>query len=419
MASNKIVLLETGSGCIRALLLQKKNKQISVLKARVLRVEQGRGLSEVFGSLFSDFPKENISLLFPREKCVFRNLEPQERTPAALKESADQELEEGLHFGKENTAFDYGFIKNRKTGLLCAASLKEIKNYSEPLEKVKVRPAALIPTTLALFEVFKKSAVYTVEPALLVCVSGARADIIACQEGAIFLSRGFEIKDRELNVEVTATLASLSKDGKSIKKIFFAGADIKDGVPLDLPGEFLKKAGLEGPGADWLLLYGLFLLTTEKEALSLDLFKNLAGKKGAVPVYTKLLRAAAVIFALIVAGAGIVYFLTGLAAVEREELRSELSGLEVQGGRKWAAAVSEIMNAVPEEIVLNEMSGDNKGEVNLKGTAKARKDITVFIDSLNHVRGLSSELAFANELATGGGQVTQFMLKIRVKAVAK
>ena len=107
------------------------------------------------------------------------------------------------------------------------------------------------------------------------------------------------------------------------------------------------------------------------------------------------------------------------AAVERDELRSELSGLEVQGGRKWAAAVSEIMNAVPEEIVLNEMSGDNKGEVNLKGTAKARKDITVFIDSLNHVRGLSSELAFANELATGGGQVTQFMLKIRVKAVAK
>ncbi len=419
MVNKKSVLLELSGSCVRALLLQKKDKQFAILKAKVFPVEPDKGITGALTALFLEFPKEKITVLFPREKCVFRELEPKEKTPAALKETAEHEAEEGLPFGRENAVLDYSFYKEKQAGILAAASCRDIDIFSGELMQLKAPPVSMVPTTFALFEAFRHSKEYTKEPSLLVFSNGERADIIACREGTIILSRGLEIRDGKLEEEVKLTLKALEKDKKIITGVFTSGIEIKNGIKLSLPGDFSQKTGLENISQDWFLLYGLFLAVTEKDMLILDLLKHVSGKKEGAPIYIKLLQMAAAACAAILVFSGIIYFLNNLASNELEDIKTELSGLEVQGGRKWAAAVSEIMNAVPDEVILNEMSGDNKGEINLKGTAKARKDITVFMDSLNRIRGLASELAFANELATGSGPVTQFMVKIRVKAVVK
>lgn len=425
MANNKTLLLELGKENIKAVLLQKRDNFISVIKAGSLPVNQKEPLTERLSDFLQGFPLENIIALYPRERCVFRIIEVKEPSREALKDAVGREIEEGLHYSRENTAYDAVLVsaKNipgvKPAALFYATALDEIKSYFSLLQREKAFPVSVIPTSAALFEAFKTALNYTPEPSLLVFWSGGRADLLACKDGGIILSRALEIKKDDLAQEVELTRKALFNNGVSILKVFVSGFELKEGLQLEPGSQFMKEAGQTGQGADWLLLFGLYSSFIKNSSVRPDLIRNTSGKNNKAEHSEMLLKITVILTALLLLVFGVFYFLNSSALRTLEEAKADLAVLDASGGKKWSGLMKEVFDAVPNDIVLNEIAGDARGELTVKGSAKIRQNISDFVDRLNKIKGASSELSFANDLSAAEGRSTQFMIKLRIKVVAK
>ena len=101
------------------------------------------------------------------------------------------------------------------------------------------------------------------------------------------------------------------------------------------------------------------------------------------------------------------------AEKQGSDLCAELSTLGGLSGRSWSRVLVDISKAVPSEVVLNELTSDNRGDVTARGTSVTRQGVTTFLENLNKMPGYSAELAFANDAGAGAKLSVQFQMKIR------
>jgi hypothetical protein len=103
----------------------------------------------------------------------------------------------------------------------------------------------------------------------------------------------------------------------------------------------------------------------------------------------------------------------GCKRKEVDSLRNELGTLNALAGKQWSRTIQLIFKAVPDSLILAELNIDNKGDIVLRGNAETRHDITVFLDTLNKLRGFNAQLGYANDIQAGSRQMVQFQMKIQ------
>ena len=379
--------------------------------------------------------KKQISLLFPRELAVIRNLEIAEENKESLPVAIAAEIEDGLPFAKEKVSWDseiLGKKNNKSNGLFAATSRDSINEYTKNLRSNGLELEAIIPSSLALYEVYRISKAYTKEPVLLVLQGRERTDIVVVENDLIITSRGFKTRGEngEIIENIKQTLDSVVRSNILIKKIII-GSSLPDSSTLKekinkLPGieaeelklpdavlGELKILGAEGNG--WELLVGMVLIELGFSKLNLDLGKNTLQKTEKLSTIRFIKRSSYAVISFMLFLSLVLGIVNGCKRTEVDGLRAELSTLSVLAGKQWSQTVRAIFNAVPGRVILSEFNIDNKGDIVLRGNAETSQDVTAFLDTLNKVRGFNAKLGYANDIQAGNKQTVQFQMKIQQK----
>ena len=441
MWNNKSVALEIDGNTLKALFIQKKDKNnFSVISHYESRFSDEESLKSSLKKIFSETQTSNVILSFDRESLVLRALQAKSHSNEDMDEAIKKELEEGLPFTRNSISWDADIFdkKSVKAAILFAAASQEnTEKMCKAVKESGLSVSVLVPSTVALMEAYRASSVYSKKAALVVNAGNSRIDLFTSENDAIIMSRGFKTKKDKVNEIIRSmkeTIKAMEKNGLSVDKVVLgASAEEYDSISsavkkelniktekLGLPANYSGEIKTKGQGAsNWILIAGLALAGSGLGRLNINLNKNSedAAKK---PSLNQRIRKVTIIVSVLMFLAALVFFVMNMFRQgEVNELKSQVTGAGLMSGRHWSEIFTQVFKSVPKGIVLTEVSADERGELVLRGTSDERKEIMVFLDALNKLSGVSAELSFANEVNTGNKQVVQFQVKVRQKAAVK
>ncbi|OGF47335.1 MAG: hypothetical protein A2452_13120 [Candidatus Firestonebacteria bacterium RIFOXYC2_FULL_39_67] len=421
-------VLQIDGDTVRVLTVKKNKADFSMVKAFEIKLGN---ISELPLKL----EKKSVSLLFPRELSVMRTLEISDEKKESIPAAIASEIEDGLPFAKETVSWDSvvtGKIKNKNSLLFAATSSGSINEYAKKLLNSGFSLETIIPSSIALYEAFRISKSYTKEPVLILAQGNDRVDIIVIENDVIIASRGFKTKEigAEIIDNLKQTLDSVERGNTPVKKIIISSgsgkqAELMESVKkisgviieeLKLPDALMSEIKSKGAsGSGWELLIGMALMVTGFSKLSLDLSKNTLQKTEKLTAIRFAKRVSYGVVSSMLLLSLSLNLVNGCKRKEVDGLRTELSTLSVLSGKQWSQTIQVIFKAVPGRLILSEFNIDSKGDIFLRGNAETRKEITVFLDTLNKLRGFKAELGYANDIQAGNKQMVQFQMKIQQK----
>ncbi|OGF50818.1 MAG: hypothetical protein A2231_04165 [Candidatus Firestonebacteria bacterium RIFOXYA2_FULL_40_8] len=417
-------VMQIDGDIVRVLTAKKNKSDFSIIKTYEVKLSELKEFS-------AKIEKKQFSLLFPRELAVIRTLDVSKKTKESIPGLVASEIEDGLPFAKETVSWDSEMLGN-STLLFAATSSDSINGYTRSILDAGLSLEALIPSSIALYEIFKISPLYTKEPVLLLEQGKDRTDIIVIENDLIVASRGFRTKGSgtELIDNLKQTLLSVGRSNSPVKKIFVSStsgktAELKESIKkvtetdveeLVLPASLLREITSTGAKADgWNLLLGMLLVVLGFSNLNLDLSKNTLLKTEKLTAIRFAKRVSYSLISVMLLLSLFMGVVNGCKRKEVDSLRSEFSSLSVLAGKQWSPAAQLIFKAVPNKTVLSEFNIDSKGDIVLRGNAENRQEITVFLDTLNKLRGFNAQLGYANDIQAGNKQMVQFQMKIQQK----
>ncbi|MFH1073453.1 MAG: hypothetical protein V1752_00025 [Candidatus Firestonebacteria bacterium] len=422
---NNLSVLQIDGDTVRVLAVKKNKSDFSIVKAY-------EGPWGNIKELFLKNEKKKVSLLFPRELSVIRILDKSNDSKESLCEVIASEIEEGLPFAKETVSWDSEIIDNKNKLLFAATSFDSINEYAKNILTLEMSLESIIPSSVALYEVFRISGSYTKESVLIFEQGSDRADIIVVENDIIIASRGFKTKgiNTEIIENIKQTLDSVEHGNSPVKKIIVSSSCGKQekltesikkiqGISIEelkLPDALmneLKNSGASGSG--WNVLIGMVLVVLGFSKLNLDLSKNTSQKTEKLSAIRFAKRVSYGIISALLALFLIITLTNGCKRQKLDGLRAELSTLSVLSGKQWSQTVQVIFKTVPNKLVLSEINIDNKGDIVLRGNSETRREITLFLRDLNKIRGFNAQLGYANEIQAGNKQLVQFQMKIQQK----
>ena len=408
-------IIELVNGSARLLSVRRKDK--SGLQV-VLAAEYTSGLNK-------EILRGALSVVLPRENCVVRTLEIKSEG-TALQAEVLKEAEEGLPFEKEKSLWDSAVMSSAggKTFVLfSAASSEQLKSFLKPLQPFEKQGLSIVPSTIGLFELLRFSGASANGTCMAVYLSKDRFELLVSKNGVIIFSRGASVSEEpDPSAAVKAAAEALARTGIVPEKVLSNSAELNEKLGklgmktalLSLPPEL--AAGLKSAGADpwnFALCAGIASAVTGHGALKLNLNSNRAQEGRSKDMLALLRKAGFAASALFLALTVVLFLMSKSAEKQAAELRSGLSSLGGMSGRSWSRVLVDISKAVPSEVILNELSSDNKGDMTARGSSATRQGVTVFLENLNKLPGYSAELAFANDAGSGVKLAVQFQMKIR------
>ncbi len=416
MFEKNINIIELENGSARLLSVQKKDKNsFKVCRAAELSVSEFNKLTL----------RGSTTVILPRDKCVARTLDIKAEG-AALQAEILRESEEGLPFERDRALWDSAAMSSaggRTLVFFSAVSSEQVKAFLKPVQTLGKRAVILAPSTVALYELLRLTGPAKSGICLAVYLTKARFDILAAGKEAVLFSRGALLAEEpDILSAVKASVEALGRSGIVFETIYSNSAELNGKletagfktVLLSLPPEIaaeLKAAGVEP--ANFGICAGMASAVTGHGKLKIDLNRNSAkiGRSGGMLSYLRKLSFA--ISALFVVLSAVFFFMAKAAEKQGSDLCAELSTLGGLSGRSWSRVLVDISKAVPSEVVLNELTSDNRGDVTARGTSVTRQGVTTFLENLNKMPGYSAELAFANDAGAGAKLSVQFQMKIR------
>ena len=416
MFEKSVNIVELENGSARLLSLQKKDKNAF----RVVRA------AEYTVSEFSKMPlRGSVTVILPREKCVVRTLKI-EAEGAALLAEIQKESEEGLPFEKEKALWDSAVMSQSggtASVFFSAVSSDQVKNLLKPVAALEKRAVMLAPSTVGLYELLRQSGAVKSGNCLAVYLSKERFDIMAAGKETVLFSRGaLFAEEPDVAAAVKAAVESLSRSGVVLAEVYSNSAELngkleKTGLKtilLSLPPGLaaeLKAAGVQPERFG--LCAGTAFAVTGHGRLKIDLNRNSArvGRSGDMLALVK--KVSFAVSALFVLLSAVFFIMAKSAEKQVIDLRTGLSSMGGLSGRSWSRVLVDISKAVPSEVILNELTSDNRGDITARGTSVTRQGVTTFLENLNKLQGYSAELAFANDAGAGTRLSVQFQMKIR------
>ena len=408
-------IVELVNGSARLLSVRRKDKSgFHVLQA----AEYPSGLNKAL-------MRGAVTVMLPRENCVIRTLELKTEG-AALQAEVLNEAEEGLPFEKEKSLWDSAVMSSAggKTDVLFSAASSDLfKSFLKPVQPFEKQGLSIVPSTIGLFDLLRRGGAAANGTCMAVYLSKDRFELLVSRNGVIIFSRGASVSEEpDASAAVKAAAEALAVTGIISEKILSNSPELnakleKSGMKtalLSLPPEL--AAGLKSAGADpgnFALCAGIASALTGHGALKLNLNSNRAQEGRSKDMLAILKKAGFAVSALFLALTAILFFMAKSAEKQAAELRSGLSSLGGLSGRAWSRVLVDVSKAVPSEVILNELSSDNKGDLTARGSSATRQGVTVFLENLNKLPGYSAELAFANDAGTGAKLAVQFQMKIR------
>ena len=408
-------IVELVNGSARLLSVRRKDKSgFHVLQA----AEYPSGLNKAL-------MRGAVTVMLPRENCVIRTLELKTEG-AALQAEVLNEAEEGLPFEKEKSLWDSAVMSSAggKTDVLFSAASSDLfKSFLKPVQPFEKQGLSIVPSTIGLFELLRLGGAAANGTCMAVYLSKDRFELLVSRNGVIIFSRGASVSEEpDASAAVKAAAEALAVTGIISEKILSNSPELnakleKSGMKtalLSLPPEL--AAGLKSAGADpwnFALCAGIASAVTGHGALKLNLNSNRAQEGRSKDMLALLRKAGFAASALFLALTVVLFLMSKSAEKQAAELRSGLSSLGGMSGRSWSRVLVDISKAVPSEVILNELSSDNKGDMTARGSSATRQGVTVFLENLNKLPGYSAELAFANDAGSGVKLAVQFQMKIR------
>ena len=408
-------IVELVNGSARLLSVRRKDKSgFHVLQA----AEYPSGLNKAL-------MRGAVTVMLPRENCVIRTLELKTEG-AALQAEVLNEAEEGLPFEKEKSLWDSAVMSSAggKTDVLFSAASSDLfKSFLKPVQPFEKQGLSIVPSTIGLFELLRLGGAAANGTCMAVYLSKDRFELLVSRNGVIIFSRGASLlEEPDVSAAVKAAAEALAMTGIIPDKVLSNSAELnekleKSGMKtalLALPPEL--AAGLKSAGADpvnFALCAGIASALTGHGALKLNLNSNLAQEGRSKDMLAILRKAGFAVSALFLVLTLVLFFMAKSAEKQAAELKSALSIQGGLSGRVWSRVLVDISKTVPSEVILNELSSDNKGDLTARGSSATRQGVTVFLENLNKLPGYSAELAFANDAGTGAKLAVQFQMKIR------
>ena len=408
-------IIELLNGSARLLSVRRKDK--SGLQV-VLAAEYPAGLGKAI-------LRGAVSVVLPRENCVVRTLEVKSEG-AALQAEILKEAEEGLPFEKEKSLWDSAVMSSaggKAFVLFSAVSSEQLKIFLKPVQPFEKQGLSVTPSTIGLFELLRFSGAVSNGTSMAVYLSKGRFELLVSKNGVIIFSRGASVSEEpDPSAAVKAAAEALERAGVVPEKVFSNSVELnakleKLGMKtalLSLPTEL--SAGLKSAGADpgsFALCAGIASAITGHGGLKVNLNSNRAQGDRSKDMLAALRKAGFAASALFLALTAVFFVMAKSAEKQAAELRTGLSSLGGLSGKSWSRVLVDISRAVPSEVILNELSSDNKGDMTARGSSATRQGVTVFLENLNKLPGYSAELAFANDAGSGVKLAVQFQMKIR------
>ncbi|MFH1823963.1 MAG: hypothetical protein ABH873_01890 [Candidatus Firestonebacteria bacterium] len=428
MLNNRFILIEIDGDLFKCLVIKRKGKTNFTIEKAFKTDSKDTN----FKDIFNEFKRDKIILSFPRELLIMRMFNVKSSNPDDIYLEVKKEIDESLPFEKEILwdAIDVREVKKvekvtkveKGNKVLFAATKKDtINQYLNKIKETGLTVKSIIPSTIALIGAYHLSPSYSKKSTLLVYAGTKRADLIVCENDTILMSRGVEFKNdanEEMKDSIKQTISSMKQNNISIERVVLndVADKIKDLTSIKV--EKFKVPSVEVNDKnidfkDFILCVGLGHVVTGLNKICLDLNKNKVDKLKKTPLNKLILKISLGISVVLLLLSFVFFVLGKIEENSLSKLKTEVTSLGLISGKPWSEVISKVFKSVPEGVVLIEVSGDERGEIVIRGNTSLRKEITELLNSLNKIQGFTSELNSANEISTLDKQLIQFQIKIR------
>jgi len=438
MRNNKLVLMEIDGDLVKMLVVRRIGKANFIVE-KALKTN----LKDMnFKSIIDETKKGRIILSFPRELIVLRRLEVKSLNYDETLAEVKSEIEEGLPFEK-GVIWDAVVVKRVKEVekmtklekvnevLFVAAREETINQYIKWIVENNLVVDNIIPSTIGLVGAYHLSPSYSKRSTLIVYIGTKRADLVVYKDDAILMSRGIEFRnDREKEIIdcIQETIISIKENNITIDRILLSSNSIEFDIMVNKIKEITHieteefKIPIVNANVDlrdFVLCIGLANVVVGVSRISLDLNKSKDSKLKKTPLDKLILKFSIGISAILLLVSLILFVLGKIELSNLNKLKAEATNLGVVSGKHWNELVFQVFRAIPKEVVLTEVSGNERGELIIRGTTPSREGITTLLNFLNKLNRFTPELGFANEVSSGDKQLIQFQIKITRKVAIR